>query len=192
VWTWCWSHSTVLLNSQVRPLCDLIDLVFTLVRSQIVATYNRTATYKISELCQIECTVVGLGLGGPRQDWKWALRWHHHRQPTVISTFDLPKIRSPNGMFLRLRYNWNSRRKWKRVFMISGVFLRGGERGTCLGPPIFGDPPSGVTRINFTHFWWKTYYSNVLQSRSLASTLLSKGPLQQLQLKVICFQRGPE
>jgi len=36
----------------------------------------------------------------------------------VIITFDLPKRESPKDMFLRLRQNWNSRRKCKRVFMI--------------------------------------------------------------------------
>jgi len=41
----------------------------------------------------------------------------------------------------------------------SVVFLRGGERGICLGPPLFGGPPWGITRIYFPYFWWKTYYS---------------------------------
>jgi len=27
------------------------------------------------------------------------------------------------------------------------VCLRGGERGTCLGPALFGGPPWGITRI---------------------------------------------
>ena len=63
--------------------------------------------------------VVGLGLGGPEARLKrGALWWRHHNQPTVIITFDLPKIQSPKDMFLRLRQNWNSRRKCKRVFMI--------------------------------------------------------------------------
>ena len=31
----------------------------------------------------------------------------------------------------------------------SVVCLRGGERGTCLGPPLFGGPPWGVRRVNF-------------------------------------------
>jgi len=29
------------------------------------------------------------------------------------------------------------------------VCLRGGERSTCLGPPFFGAPPWGVTRVHF-------------------------------------------
>ena len=58
-------------------------------------------------------------VGGPEARLKrGALWWCHHNQPTVIITFDLPKIQSPKCMFLRLRQNWNSRRKCKRVFMI--------------------------------------------------------------------------
>ena len=68
-------------------------------------------------------TMVGLGLGGPEARLKrGALWWRHHTQTTVIITFDLPKIRPPKGMFLRLRHNWNSRRrKCKRVFMIHNL-----------------------------------------------------------------------
>jgi len=39
------------------------------------------------------------------------------------------------------------------------VCLRGGERGTCLGPPVFGDPPWGDTRVNLHDFVWKTCHS---------------------------------
>jgi len=56
--------------------------------------------------------------GGRGKTKKGALWWRHHNQPTVIITFDLPKIQLPKDMFLRLRQNWNSRRKCKRVFMI--------------------------------------------------------------------------
>ena len=39
--------------------------------------------------------VVGLGLGGRGKTKKGALWWSYHNQPTVIITFDLPKIQSP-------------------------------------------------------------------------------------------------
>ena len=63
-------------------------------------------------------SVVGLGLGGRGKTKQGALWWRHHTQPIVIITFDLPKIRSPKDVFLRLRHDWNSRRKCKSVFMI--------------------------------------------------------------------------
>jgi len=44
---------TALLNPQIRPSRDLIDPVFTLVRSQVVATYNRTATPDSDHLCYL-------------------------------------------------------------------------------------------------------------------------------------------
>jgi len=41
--------------------------------------------------------------------------------------------------------------KCLRTFLIQAVLtvvcLRGGERGTCLGPPLFWGPPWGVTRV---------------------------------------------
>jgi len=43
--------------------------------------------------------------------------------------------------------------------VLPAACLRGGERDTCLGPPLFGGPPWGVARVNFPYFWWKTYYS---------------------------------
>ena len=46
--------------------------------------------------CSKSLSVVGLGLGGPEARLKrGALWWRHHNQPTVIITFDLPKIQSP-------------------------------------------------------------------------------------------------
>ena len=77
--------------------------------------YQHPTVASFTHIIQV---VVGLGLGRPRQDQKGLLWWRHHTQPTVIITFDLPKIRPPKDMFLRLRHNWNSRRKCKRVFMI--------------------------------------------------------------------------
>jgi len=49
----------------------------------------------------------------------------------------------------------------------SVVCLKGGERGTFLGPPLLG-PPSGVPRIIFFIFGEKRiiHLYNVLQSRS--------------------------
>ena len=42
---------------------------------------------------RVSCPVVGLGLGGGEARQKrGALWWRHHSQPTVIITFDLPKI----------------------------------------------------------------------------------------------------
>jgi len=62
----------------------------------------------------------GFRVGGPEAKLKrGAFWWRYHTQPTVIITFDMPKIRPPKYMFLRLRHNWNSRRrKYKRVFMM--------------------------------------------------------------------------
>jgi len=62
----------------------------------------------------------GFRVGGARgKTKKGVLWWRHHIQPTVIITFDLPKIWPPKDMFLRLQHNWNSRRrKCKTVFTI--------------------------------------------------------------------------
>jgi len=62
---------------------------------------------------------------------------------------------------------WNSR---------PVVCLSGGERGTCLGPSIFGGPLEVLHAQFFLIFDEKLIHSyNVLQSRSKVSTLLSKG-----------------
>jgi len=90
------------------------------------------------------------------------------------------------------------------------ICLRGGERGTCLGPPLFGGPPRGVSRVNLPYFLAKKliiHSYNILQSRTQENLLLSKGPPTETvmfrcfafkgaptetALKVICFQRGPQ
>jgi len=39
------------------------------------------------------------------------------------------------------------------------VCLRGGERDTCLGLPLFWGPPWRITRLHFPYFGWKTYHA---------------------------------
>jgi len=39
------------------------------------------------------------------------------------------------------------------------VCLRGGKRGTCLGPIPFWGASLRFTHLKFPYFWWKTYYS---------------------------------
>jgi len=87
------------------------------------------------------------------------------------------------------------------------VCLRGGERGTCLGPPIFWGPPWGVTLINFPYFWWKTYYPlKHCAAKQIKSKYSFKGtpsetvtcryfafkevPKNNCNLKVICLHRA--
>ena len=55
-------------------------------------------------------------------------------------------------------------------------------------------PPWGITRINFPHFWWKTYYSLTwCATKQITSKYFAfKGPLyRNCDVQVLCFQRGP-
>jgi len=74
------------------------------------------------------------------------------------------------------------------------VCLRGGERGTCLGHPLFGSPLEVLRAQIFRFFDAKlTIHSyNVLKSRSQVSTLLSKGPLQKLYCADTLLSKGPQ
>jgi len=90
------------------------------------------------------------------------------------------------------------------------VCLRGGERGTCLGPPLMGAPLSCYTR-KFSLFSMKNFlFSHIMyyQADHRYVPLLSKGPPTETvmcrdfafkgapnsncNLRVICFQRGSQ
>jgi len=77
----------------------------------------------------------------------------------------------------------------------SVVCLRGGERGTCLGPPFLGAPPWGVTHVNFPYFWWKTYYPHIwcTTKQIISKYSAFKGaPYRNCTVQVLSFQRGPQ
>jgi len=80
----------------------------------------KTSSFLFSNIACANETSGGFRVGEARgKTKKGALRCRYHIQPTVIITVDLPKIRLPKDMFLRLRHNWNRRRrKCKRMFMI--------------------------------------------------------------------------
>ena len=59
------------------------------------------------------------------------------------------------------------------------VCLRGGERGTCLGPLILGSPLEVLRAYIFLTFGEK-FIIHSSQSKSQVSTLLSRAPLQKL------------
>ena len=70
------------------------------------------------------------------------------------------------------------------------VCLRGGERGTCLGPPFFGAPLKC-----YTHKFSLLLVKNLSSTHPKADQKYSafKGPpCRNCNVKVLCFQRAPQ
>ena len=73
------------------------------------------------------------------------------------------------------------------------VCLRGGERGTCLGPPFWG-PPLRCYVPKFSLFLMKNFlFTHTMYYKADYKYVLSfqRAPYRNCNVQVLCFQRGP-
>ena len=120
---WKFSESKQIVKSERHELLFHEHLQFsstirhrscTNCRQRLLTAFQVHSCSFVSLLCSGEFRV-----GGAEARLKRGLWWRHHTQPTVVITFDLPKIRPPKNTLLRQWHDWHSkRRKCKRVFMI--------------------------------------------------------------------------
>jgi len=76
----------------------------------------------------------------------------------------------------------------------SVVCLRGGERGTCLGPPLFGGPPLRYYAHKFSLFLVKNVlFTHIICYKADHKQVFcfQRAPYRNCNVQVLCFQRGP-